>query len=112
MERDPVCGMNVDTEKAKAKVEHGRKSYYFCSAGCAKKFEQTPERFLLGPAPVAVFPGTQIAAAAKPALASLPILASAPGVKDPVCGMMADPQKAAGRVEHAGKTYFFCSARC
>jgi P-type Cu+ transporter len=112
MERDPVCGMNVDTEKAKAKVEHGGKSYYFCSAGCAKKFEQTPERFLSVPAPVAVSPGTQIAAAAKPALASLPILASAPGVKDPVCGMMADPQKAAGKVEHAGKTYFFCSARC
>jgi Cu+-exporting ATPase len=112
MERDPVCGMNVDPEKSKAKVEHGGKSYYFCSTGCGKRFEQVPEQFLPVPAPVAVSHGTQIAVAAKPALASLPILDSVPGVKDPVCGMMVDPQKAAGKVEHAGKTYFFCSPRC
>ena len=43
---------------------------------------------------------------------SLPILPSAPRVKDPVCGMMVDPQKAAGKVEHGGKSYYFCSPRC
>jgi Cu+-exporting ATPase len=112
MERDPVCGMNVDIEKAKAKVEHRGKSYYFCGVGCAKKFEQGPERFLSAPAPAAVSHGAQIEVAGKPAVATLPILASAPAVKGPVCGMMVDPQKAAGKVEHAGKTYFFCSARC
>jgi Cu+-exporting ATPase len=42
----------------------------------------------------------------------LPILPAAPREKDPVCGMMVDPQKAAGKVEHNGKTYYFCSARC
>ncbi len=42
----------------------------------------------------------------------LPILASAPRVKDPVCGMMVDPQKPAGKVDHSGKTYFFCSKGC
>jgi Cu+-exporting ATPase len=26
--------------------------------------------------------------------------------------MMVDPQKASGRVQHAGKTYYFCSPRC
>src|SRR3982074_2457068 len=31
---------------------------------------------------------------------------------DPVCGMTVDPAKAAGRVEHKGKTYFFCSKHC
>jgi Cu+-exporting ATPase len=112
MERDPVCGMNVDPEKAKAKVEHGGKIYYFCSASCAKRFEQAPEQFLSTARPGAASPGIQIAAAAKPATASLPILSSAPRVKDPVCGMMVDPQKAAGKVEHAGKTYYFCSPRC
>jgi Cu+-exporting ATPase len=112
MERDPVCGMDVDPEKAKAKVEHGGKSYYFCSPGCAKRFEQAPERFLSAPPSGAASQGTQFAAAAKPAMSSLPILGSAPKVKDPVCGMMVDPQKAAGKVEHAGKTYFFCSPRC
>jgi P-type Cu+ transporter len=32
--------------------------------------------------------------------------------KDPVCGMAVDPKSAAGRLEHEGKTYFFCSASC
>ncbi|HXC47036.1 MAG TPA: heavy metal translocating P-type ATPase [Candidatus Sulfotelmatobacter sp.] len=112
MERDPVCGMNVDPEKAKAKVEHGGKSYFFCGAGCAKRFEQAPQQFLSTSSPNAGSSALQIAAAAKPGMAPLPILGSAPRVKDPVCGMMVDPQKAAGKVEHAGKTYFFCSPRC
>jgi P-type Cu+ transporter len=112
MERDPVCGMNVDTEKAKARLEHDGKSYYFCGAGCAKKFEQAPERFLSAAAPGAISRGAQTAVAAKPPVASLPILASAPPVKDPVCGMTVDPQKAAGKVGYGGKTYFFCSTHC
>ena len=29
-----------------------------------------------------------------------------------MCGMTVDPAKAAGKVEHAGKTYYFCSPRC
>jgi len=48
----------------------------------------------------------------KPAGASLPILSGPPKVKDPVCGMTVDPAKAAGKVEHKGKTYYFCSKRC
>ena len=48
----------------------------------------------------------------KPPIPGLPILAAAPKVKDPVCGMMVDPEKAAGKLEHAGKTYYFCSSRC
>ncbi|MBI4308641.1 MAG: heavy metal translocating P-type ATPase [Chloroflexi bacterium] len=33
-------------------------------------------------------------------------------VKDPVCGMEIDPAKAAAKVQHAGKTYYFCSHDC
>jgi P-type Cu+ transporter len=46
MERDPVCGMTVDPERAAAKVEHGGKTYYFCASGCAKRFRQGPEKYL------------------------------------------------------------------
>src|SRR5712664_2176221 len=46
MERDPVCGMSVDPSKAAAKVEHGGKTYYFCAPGCAKRFQQAPEKYL------------------------------------------------------------------
>jgi Cu+-exporting ATPase len=46
MERDPVCGMNVEPNKAAAKVEHGGKTYYFCAPGCAKRFQLAPEKYL------------------------------------------------------------------
>jgi Cu+-exporting ATPase len=48
----------------------------------------------------------------KPSIPGLPILPSTPRVKDPVCGMTVDPQKAVRKVEHGGQTYYFCSARC
>lgn len=48
----------------------------------------------------------------KPAGTSLPILPEPAKAKDPVCGMSVDPRKAAGRVEHNGKVYYFCSKRC
>ena len=38
---DPVCGMKVDTSQA-LHSEHDEQTYYFCSAGCQKKFEQDP----------------------------------------------------------------------
>jgi heavy metal translocating P-type ATPase len=33
-------------------------------------------------------------------------------VKDPVCGMSVDPATAKFSAEHAGQTYYFCSAKC
>jgi Cu+-exporting ATPase len=32
--------------------------------------------------------------------------------KDPICGMTVDPRKAAGKIDHAGQTYYFCSKGC
>jgi P-type Cu+ transporter len=32
--------------------------------------------------------------------------------RDPVCGMTVDPAKAAARVEHGGKEYYFCAPGC
>ncbi|HEY6269991.1 MAG TPA: heavy metal translocating P-type ATPase [Candidatus Acidoferrum sp.] len=42
----------------------------------------------------------------------LPISPGPPKHKDPVCGMMVAPEKAAAKLEHAGQTYYFCSKRC
>ena len=50
--------------------------------------------------------------ARKPSLPGLPILPTTPKVKDPVCGMMVDPQKSAAKVDHGGMNYYLCSARC
>src|SRR4029077_770446 len=67
MERDPVCGMQVDPVSARAKAEHGGKSYFFCCAGCAKKFEAAPEQYLK-PRPAPSGPTlTLISAAVAPA---------------------------------------------
>ena len=46
MEKDVVCGMTIDPERAPAKVEHEGKTYYFCGASCAAKFRAGSEKFL------------------------------------------------------------------
>ncbi|HTK81443.1 MAG TPA: heavy metal translocating P-type ATPase [Bacteroidota bacterium] len=45
--RDPVCGMTVDEKTAKYTSEYSGQAYYFCSAGCKKRFDANPEQFLL-----------------------------------------------------------------
>lgn len=46
MERDVVCGMDVDPKKAPAKSEYNGKTYYFCAPGCKKEFDADPTRFV------------------------------------------------------------------
>jgi Cu+-exporting ATPase len=43
---------------------------------------------------------------------ALPIVGGGVREKDPVCGMNVDPGSAAGKQEHGGTTYYFCSKRC
>jgi P-type Cu+ transporter len=43
---------------------------------------------------------------------ALPVLNGGVREKDPVCGMIVDPAKAAAKVEYKGKPYHFCSKRC
>jgi P-type Cu+ transporter len=42
IERDPVCGMNVNVASTKHSHEHEGKKYYFCSAGCVDTFKADP----------------------------------------------------------------------
>jgi len=46
MEKDPVCGMQVDPAKAAGSSVHEGKTYYFCSKMCQQRFEQKPESYL------------------------------------------------------------------
>ena len=43
--KDPVCGMTVSPDTP-YRLEHGGKTWLFCSAGCRAKFEAEPERYL------------------------------------------------------------------
>ena len=67
------------------RVEHGGRSWRFCSARCAEKFAADPARY----------DGSQ----------------SPAGDRDPVCGMTVKPDSP-HRVEHGGRSWRFCSARC
>ena len=51
LERDPVCGMNVNPASAKHVYEHAGKKYFFCCAGCVEKFKADPGKYLNKPQP-------------------------------------------------------------
>jgi len=99
---DPVCGMAVDENQARAAKrlsDHQGKTYFFCNDGCKKEFDANPGQYLSG-------------AMAKSA--AMPEAQPARG-KDPVCGMMVIEAKARAAkrfIEYQGKTYFFCNDSC
>jgi Cu+-exporting ATPase len=43
--KDSVCGMQVDPAKA-ISVDHNGEKFYFCSQGCATKFQGDPDKYL------------------------------------------------------------------
>ena len=51
LERDPVCGMNVNPSSAKHVYEHAGKKYYFCCPSCVEKFKADPGKYLNKPVP-------------------------------------------------------------
>ncbi len=50
LERDPVCGMNVNPATAKHVHDHGGKNFYFCCVPCVDKFKADPAKYM-GAAP-------------------------------------------------------------
>jgi YHS domain-containing protein len=46
MEKDVVCGMQVDPAKAAGSSQYNGKTYYFCSKGCKGKFDANPGQFV------------------------------------------------------------------
>ena len=118
LDRDPVCGMNVDPAKAASTAEYEGKLYHFCSRGCAEKFRRTPDKYLdaaTKPATGQKQPAStmvQIGAARTANQNAGQSAAARPAVKDPVCGMNVDPAKAASAVTVGTNTYYFCCRSC
>jgi len=46
IEKDPVCGMDVDTTATDLKIEHDGTTYWFCGKGCLLEFRDDPDRYL------------------------------------------------------------------
>ena len=88
MATDPVCGMKVDPDKAKHRLEHGGRTYYFCSAGCKAKFLADPNRYLIMKEPLKRGPmpqGTIYTCPMHPEIRQ-----TGPG-SCPICGMALEP---------------------
>src|SRR3954467_4266388 len=106
---DPVCGMTVVPERAAAHVLLGGKDFYFCSKGCAAKFQQDPARYLAAPGSSPMKPSGLVSLGgslgvppAKPPQAGTKYIcpmdpevsASKPG-PCPICGMALEPETTA-----------------
>jgi Cu+-exporting ATPase len=108
--------MTVDPHQAAAKIDHAGQTYYFCSAECARRFAQSPEKF--ASPPIAIPKGAIPQSASLPIIESRSIVnpgsatASHPAEKDPVCGMVVQFPNTAPNAEYRDKTYFFCSQDC
>jgi YHS domain-containing protein len=103
--KDPVCGMDVDENKARAAgrvSEYRGKTYYFCADECKQQFDRGHKRNVDKPA--------------DPVKPSITLIAQTEQrAKDPICDMFVAPSAAAkaGRVsEYHGKTYYFCADEC
>ncbi|HET9790921.1 MAG TPA: heavy metal translocating P-type ATPase [Candidatus Angelobacter sp.] len=94
--RDVVCNMQVDPAKAAGSAEYDGRKFFFCSRGCEQKFTASPDRYVKNEKDLMV--GTHQPTAGK--------------VQDVVCGMWVEPEKARGKAEYQGKTFYFCSPRC
>jgi Cu+-exporting ATPase len=46
MEKDVVCGMQVDPAKAAATSVYDGKTYYFCAKACKVKFDANPSQYV------------------------------------------------------------------
>ncbi|MGH8122858.1 MAG: YHS domain-containing protein, partial [Rudaea sp.] len=86
---DPNCGMQVQLTSHR-RVDRDGVRYFFCGDACQQRFESDP-----------------VAVLAKARQRDVQA-----GRIDQVCGMTVDPDSSKLRAEHAGHTYFFCSASC
>ncbi|MBI2357320.1 MAG: heavy metal translocating P-type ATPase, partial [Deltaproteobacteria bacterium] len=48
VEKDPVCGMDVEPQSAAGSYEHDGRTYYFCSEPCLERFRENPAKFFAG----------------------------------------------------------------
>lgn len=98
--KDPVCGMTV---KLDSPHKHSYKGtdYYFCCAGCLKKFSENPEKYLVPPKPISAAQAASLAAVEHTCPMHPEVTKTGPG-SCPKCGMALEPatvQMPAERIE-------------
>src|SRR4051812_20047230 len=85
---DPVCGMKVDPHLTHHQAPYQGQSYFFCSAGCYKKFIADPKKYAQGGAKPQqpASPGTIYTCPMHPQIRQV-----GPGAC-PICGMALEPE--------------------
>ena len=85
---DPVCGMSVNRQTAKHRLEYRSREYSFCGARCRERFAAEPEKFLQPKAPEPDAPaGTIYTCPMHPEVRHV-----GPG-DCPICGMALEPEQ-------------------
>jgi Cu+-exporting ATPase len=97
---DPICKMTVSPETAAGEFTRGGETFYFCSKGCLERFKARTEG--------------EAASHDHQSEVRHGEMTAAPGGEfvDPVCGMSVSADTAAGKFEHKGTSYYFCSTGC
>ena len=87
MEKDVVCGMQVDPARATATSDYNGKTYHFCGPGCRERFAADPDAFLGPVRPVdAAVPGAAYTCPMHPE-----VIRDHPDAC-PTCGMALEPR--------------------
>ncbi len=45
MEKDVVCGMEIERSEAAGSSQYNGKTYYFCSKECKARFDANPQQY-------------------------------------------------------------------
>ncbi len=103
LEQDPVCGMKVEPARAAGQSEHEGKTYWFCSKGCKRRFDESPAAYLERPGAHPMMPELTVISLGSPPPPARPgvkytcpmdpqIVQEGPG-SCPICGMALEPME-------------------
>ena len=101
--RDPVCGMEVDPDKARYTLDHGGVTYLFCCGGCQMAFACDPKQFLESQEPAT--PPPPVPAVTAYVCPMCPDVRESSPVACPSCGMALEAEVA---VESFAKLEYTC----
>ena len=101
--RDPVCGMEVDPDKARYTLDHGGVTYLFCCGGCQTAFARDPKQFLESQEPAT--PPPPAPAVTAYVCPMCPDVRESSPVACPSCGMALEAEVA---VESFAKLEYTC----
>lgn len=87
LEKDPVCGMDVNPRTAKHMAGHEGRTFYFCAERCRTKFLADPNAYLGARTPAPVIEGAIYTCPMHPEIRQV-----GPG-SCPICGMALEPEE-------------------